>query len=114
MPSPTQLRGGRAEQRAVFFLRRHGYTIIAQHITSRFGEIDILAEKNLHHIIVEVKYRAAHEAWPIELSMSEKQVARLAMAYQAWCIKAQQQPSPNISYLWLLVSEETIRAIPIQ
>ena len=56
-PSPTQRRGGLAEDQAVLFLQRKGWTIIDRHVTSRYGEIDILAQDGETIVAVEVKMR---------------------------------------------------------
>ena len=113
MPSPTQRRGGRAELRAVFYLRRHGYTIIAQHITSRFGEIDIICKKDETIYVVEVKYRRKNDDWPIELAMTEGKVRRMVLTYQAYAQETKQLFTPNLACLWLLLSPDTIRVISI-
>jgi putative endonuclease len=47
--------GDAAEQRAVDFLRTQGFRIVDRNVSSRFGEIDILAMKAEVLHIVEVK-----------------------------------------------------------
>ncbi|WP_345988108.1 YraN family protein [Sulfurimonas sp. HSL1-2] len=47
--------GDAAEQLAVEFLRARGFTVIDRNVSSRFGEIDILAMKEGVLHIVEVK-----------------------------------------------------------
>ena len=112
MPSPTQLRGGRAEQRAVFYLQRHGYRILDRHYTSRYGEIDILAEKAGTPYIVEVKYRSHEGAWPIELAMTQRKIERLLLTYTYW-LEQQQKKHPPPRMIWLLITPATIRHIDL-
>lgn len=57
MPSAKQRIGGQAERRAEEFLRLHGYVILDRHVTSRFGEIDIVAQDGETIVAVEVKTR---------------------------------------------------------
>lgn len=57
MPSPQQQFGTEAELRAAEYLQRKGYRIIDRHVTSRYGEIDILAEEGRTVVAVEVKTR---------------------------------------------------------
>lgn len=57
MPSARQQFGSWAESRAEDFLRRKGFTIIDRHVTSRYGEIDILAKDGATVVAVEVKAR---------------------------------------------------------
>ena len=47
--------GDAAEQKAVEFLRTRGFRIIDRNVSSRFGEIDILAMKGDVLHVVEVK-----------------------------------------------------------
>ena len=53
--------GDAAEQRAVEFLRMKGFRIIDRNVSSRFGEIDILAMKEDVLHIVEVKSAPSFE-----------------------------------------------------
>ena len=57
MPSSRQRRGGLAEDQAVLFLRQKGFSILGRHVTSRYGEIDILAKDGETIVAVEVKAR---------------------------------------------------------
>ena len=47
--------GDAAEQRAVAFLRAEGFRIVDRNVSSRFGEIDIIAMKGDVLHIIEVK-----------------------------------------------------------
>ncbi|WP_456403112.1 YraN family protein [Hydrogenimonas sp.] len=51
----SRSKGDRAEERAVAFLVEQGCRIVARNVTSRFGEIDIVAEYNGVLLFVEVK-----------------------------------------------------------
>lgn len=57
MPSPRQVQGTHAETAAAEYLQAQGYSILGRHITSRFGEIDILARDGDTLVAVEVKAR---------------------------------------------------------
>lgn len=46
------------EERAVKFLKKQGYEIIARNFQSRFGEIDIIAENKEYIVFAEVKARS--------------------------------------------------------
>ena len=45
------------EDIAVDYLKQQGYRIVKQNYRNRFGEIDIIAEKDHLLVIVEVKFR---------------------------------------------------------
>ena len=49
--------GSSSEKLAVNLLVSHGYTILDRNFHSRFGEIDIIAEKDGYLVFVEVKAR---------------------------------------------------------
>lgn len=49
--------GKSGEDRVAAFLRSKGYRVIKRNYSCRFGEIDIIAEKNEYIVFVEVKTR---------------------------------------------------------
>lgn len=57
MPSERQEFGTQAENQAADFLMTKGFTILDRHVTSRYGEIDILAKDGQTIVAVEVKAR---------------------------------------------------------
>ncbi|DAB34226.1 MAG TPA: hypothetical protein CFH82_06495 [Sulfurospirillum sp. UBA12182] len=48
--------GNQAEDRAVEYLQKSGYSIVTRNFYSRFGEIDIIAKKRDILHFIEVKY----------------------------------------------------------
>ncbi len=60
MASERRLVGRWGEAQAAAYLRRKGYTIVAANYTSRFGEVDLIAENRHYLVFVEVKLR--HDA----------------------------------------------------
>ena len=57
MPSPRQQFGTQAERKAADFLLTQGMTLIDRHVTSRYGEIDLLMRAGETIVAVEVKAR---------------------------------------------------------
>lgn len=45
------------EQKAIIYLKKHNYLIIKKNYRSKYGEIDIVAEKNKSIYFIEVKTR---------------------------------------------------------
>jgi putative endonuclease len=89
MPS-TDLRqsaGKRGEDLACAELQRRGYAISARRYRSRYGEIDIVAERNGTIVFVEVKARrtgrrgTAAESLPI---WKRRRIGAMALDYLAW------------------------------
>lgn len=58
MAENKRAKGERYEKLAAEYLRLHGYVISEQNFTSRFGEIDIIAEKDGTVVYCEVKFRS--------------------------------------------------------
>jgi len=55
-----QALGRFGEDLAVSYLRKHGYRIIERNFKVRYGEIDIICEKDDILVFVEVKTRIGH------------------------------------------------------
>ncbi|MEO1187457.1 MAG: YraN family protein [Pseudomonadota bacterium] len=96
----AERRGRRAETLAKWWLRLHGYAILAARYKRPFGEIDIIARRRHTLVFVEVKQRrsiaAAQEAVP------ERAWQRIARAAEAWC--ATQRNLPDWDYRFDLIA----------
>ena len=79
-----KLLGDRGERRAVRYLRKQGYRILARQYADRYGEIDIIALDGDQIVFVEVKTRRTADAGqPFEAVDDRKQqkIARCALAW---------------------------------
>lgn len=75
--------GHLAEKRAANYLRKKGYTILCGNYRTRFGEVDIIAEKGDIVAFVEVKMRGENSiAQPREFVDINKQKKITAAAAQ--------------------------------
>ncbi|MCL2566992.1 MAG: YraN family protein [Alphaproteobacteria bacterium] len=70
--------GKSSESRAAKYLKKCGWQVIAMNYKTKFGEIDILAEKDNTLVAFEVKYRENEEALPYVIS--DKQQKRIQNA----------------------------------
>jgi putative endonuclease len=61
MPHSKKQIGSFGEDLAAKFLRRHGFKILKRNLTSKIGEIDILARQKDVIVIVEVKTKSSQE-----------------------------------------------------
>lgn len=67
-------KGAAGEVFAARHLRDQGYTILCANYRTRFGEVDIIAEKDTYIVFVEVKSRAQDAYYsPREAVTAEKQ-----------------------------------------
>ena len=76
------------EEKAADYLRERGYTVRTRNYHDRYGELDIVAEKDGVLVIVEVKYRSGTRfGSPLEAVTPQKQrrICRAAMGYFAAC-----------------------------
>ncbi len=76
--------GLRGEDAAVRFLKRKGYRILARHLDSPLGELDIIAVDGRTIVFVEVKTRGSTDAGtPAEAidGRKERRMTRAALAY---------------------------------
>jgi putative endonuclease len=86
-PAPRPFRvslGDRGEMAGWDYLRKQGYHLIEKNYRSRFGEIDVVAEKNGRLVFIEIKTRrTAGRGLPQEAVDAAKQrrLVRLAAAY---------------------------------
>ena len=78
MPSAKQQFGTWAEQQAEEFLLKKGYEIIDRHVTSRYGEIDILAQDSDVIVAVEVKARRNDKFGRAAEAVTNRKLQKLA------------------------------------
>ena len=72
--STTREAGDRGEAMAAEYLRENGYEILASQFRCRFGEIDLIAEKDGVLLFVEVKLRTnLRYGMPCEYVTAKKQ-----------------------------------------
>jgi putative endonuclease len=76
--------GQRGEDAAARYLRRKGYRLLARHVDSPLGELDIIAVDDRTIVFVEVKTRtttdAGHPADAID-DRKERRMTQAAVAY---------------------------------
>jgi len=77
--------GDAAEQQAVAFLRERGFRIIDRNVSSRFGEIDILAMKEEVLHIIEVKSAPTFEQAAANITASK--IRKILMTAEAYMKK---------------------------
>jgi putative endonuclease len=68
--------GKKGEKIAGNYLKKAGYKIVCQNYQKRFGEIDIIAEKNNEIIFVEVRSKEKNDFSPI-LTITKRKIEKL-------------------------------------
>lgn len=80
MGSPKQNLGTWGESIASSYLKRRGFVIVARHVTSRLGEIDLIARDGGQTVFVEVKLRLSNIRGEPEQAVNRKKQERLKKA----------------------------------
>ena len=80
-----QIHGDRAEEIAFKLLQRKGWVLLDRNWTCRWGELDLVLQKNQRLLVVEVKGRTArrHDRGGLDAFHSRKR-RRLARAINCW------------------------------
>lgn len=114
-PSPARqaahARGLAAEARAAAHLQALGFTIVAQRVRNKAGEIDLIARLDDLLIFCEVKVRGDLDAaaW----SILPRQQRRIAAAAEAWLGERPELAALNARFDAILVSTSgRVRHLP--
>lgn len=87
MKSTKQI-GDSAELMAIEYLQRHEYTILDTNFKFwRFGEIDVIAEKEWHTTFFEVKYRSSEKFGVAEESITKSKLFKIRKSAEVYCKK---------------------------
>jgi putative endonuclease len=76
----AEARGRRAERRAAWWLRLHGWRILGQRLRVAAGEVDLVARRGRTIAFVEVKWRDRAEE--LDHAIDENRLRRVAAAAQ--------------------------------
>jgi putative endonuclease len=79
--------GKLGEEIAAVYCRKIGYSIIARHFTSRFGEIDIVAKDGRETVFIEVKTRRGEIYGMPEESVTNIKIRRIIKATEVYMDK---------------------------
>ncbi|MBS0255115.1 MAG: YraN family protein [Proteobacteria bacterium] len=77
----AEARGRRGEALAAWYLRLHGWMIVARRVKTPVGEVDLVARRGRTLAFVEVKWRA--RAADLDAALDERRLQRVAKAAEA-------------------------------
>ncbi len=80
----TKLLGRLGEVRAGEYLRGKGYKLIGMNYSTRFGEIDLIAENGQYIVFVEVKLRKNADFAEAREFVNRRKIERLKTAAGIW------------------------------
>ena len=79
--------GNLGEQIAKKYYQNIGYKVLKQNYYTRYGEIDLVLEKNRQILVVEVKTRTNHRFGWAEESINDKKIDNINHTYYILCSK---------------------------
>ena len=74
----AEARGRKAERRAAWWLRLHGWRILGERLRVPVGEVDLVARRGRTLAFIEVKWRERPE--DLDLAIDERRLRRVAAA----------------------------------
>lgn len=77
----AEARGRKAERRAAWWLRLHGWRILGQRLRVPVGEVDLIARRGHTVAFIEVKWR--DKAEDLDLAVDHYRLRRVAAAAEA-------------------------------
>lgn len=72
------------EARAGEYLRKKGYTLVGMNFSTRFGEIDIIAENKQYLVFAEVKLRKSANFAEAREFVDNHKIQRIKTAAEIW------------------------------
>ncbi len=102
MPKKTYQFGLLAEKIAINFLQIKGYKILNHRYKTKFGEIDLIAQKDNFIVFVEVKARK--KSTNIEEILSWHQINRIKVAAQIFIDQNQQYNHHNFRFDYIEIN----------
>jgi putative endonuclease len=79
--------GKTGEDLALDYLKSHGFFVLDKNFTSKFGEVDIIAKKNLSLYFIEVKTRSnLNYGEPFE-AVNKRKIYHIKKASQYYLLK---------------------------
>ena len=84
METDKKLLGRWGEEQAAAYLRRKGWKIIGMNYSTRFGEIDVIAENRRYVAFVEVKLRKSDRFAAAREFVTEAKQNRVRLAAESW------------------------------
>ena len=100
-----KLRGQWGEQQAAAYLKRHGYRIVGQNYSCRFGEIDVIAADRQYLVFVEVKLRGSDRFAEAREYVGAVKQARVRTAAALWLAENETALQPRFDVIEIYGNE---------
>lgn len=97
--------GKSGEDRVAAFLRSREYKVVKRNYSCRFGEIDIIAEKDEYIVFVEVKARKAGGLVSGVAAVDARKQQRIMLTAQDYIVKTECELQPRFDVAEVTVSK---------
>ncbi len=104
-------KGNIGEKFACDFLKKQGYTVIGTNYTDRYGEIDIIAEKDGYIVFVEVKSRKTGTLVSASESVTSEKQKKIIKASLKFLQNFDRELQPRYDVITVELSDERVCAI---
>ena len=95
----SRLLGSWGESRAADYLKSKGYTITARNYSTRFGEIDIIAENKFCVAFVEVKLRRSRRFMEAKENVDPLKQQRIVVTAGQWLCQNETGKQPRFDVI---------------
>ncbi len=102
-------KGQLAEKEAAKYLKRLGYKVLEQNYFSRFGEIDIIAEKGEYLVFVEVKFRGSDAFGGGVAAVDRRKQERIKKTAMLYLQKYEVEPAVRFDVVSITSADGKIR-----
>ncbi len=103
--------GLEGENKVASFLRKKGYFIVKRNFQCRYGEIDIIAEKEEYIVFVEVKTRKQNSLVSPAEAVNVFKQRRISLTANDYIIKTECQKQPRFDVALVTVIEREDKSV---
>jgi len=97
-----QLTGYEGEAVAARYLKKKGYTILAQNVSCRFGEIDLIAQNLWYVVFVEVKTRTKETFASAREYVTREKQNRIRKTAMMWLLQNETTLQPRFDVIEII------------
>lgn len=110
----AQLLGALGESYAAAYYRNHGYSLCAANYRTRFGEVDLIAEKKHTLIFIEVKTRRAGAMVSGSEAVTPEKQRRIILAAQEYIACYFPKRQPRVRFDVVEVTQQPDGTMPVR
>lgn len=99
-------KGKLGEDVCAWYLEKHGYTVVARNVHSRYGEVDLIAENDSYICFIEVKTRTKDALVAPAEAVDYRKQQKLVLTAQHYLTGHETQKQPRFDVFEVLLNDE--------